>query len=179
MGNNDGGDIYGDGERHDNYTKSNSDGNTDDDSNDNDIDMDFDSDINMNSDGGDDDLEGDGNMEHDGVEGTNADKGCESIKIIKKIYLQECLNITLESVRLSIRHSLIRSLKVSRLVLINFYLKYAAICGFDIRLGSQIRASDDTVVCKYVYCNREGEKNVSGDETSGSRRRILDNMLHV
>ncbi|KAL3644259.1 hypothetical protein CASFOL_012191 [Castilleja foliolosa] len=64
--NNDGGDIYGDGERHDNYTKSNSDGNTDGDTNDNDIDMDFDSDINTNSDG--DDLEGDDNMEHDGVE---------------------------------------------------------------------------------------------------------------
>ncbi|KAL3646971.1 hypothetical protein CASFOL_009143 [Castilleja foliolosa] len=68
MGNNDGGDIYGDGGggRHDNYTKSNNDGNIDDDSNDNDIDMDFDSDINPNIDC---ELEGDDNNERDGIEG--------------------------------------------------------------------------------------------------------------
>ncbi|KAL3649042.1 hypothetical protein CASFOL_005445 [Castilleja foliolosa] len=52
---------YGDGDI--NYTKSNSDGNTDNDSNDND--MDFDSEINTD---GDSDMEGDGNMEGDDVE---------------------------------------------------------------------------------------------------------------
>ncbi|KAL3613221.1 hypothetical protein CASFOL_042912 [Castilleja foliolosa] len=60
MGNDDGGDIYGDGEgdRQSNYMKSNIDGNADDDSND--IDMYSDSDVNTDSDG---DTEEDGNVE--------------------------------------------------------------------------------------------------------------------
>ncbi|KAL3623056.1 hypothetical protein CASFOL_031872 [Castilleja foliolosa] len=66
MGNDDGGDIYGggDGDRHNNYTKSNIDGNADADSND--VDMYSDSDLNTDSDG---DPEGDGNVERGGVEG--------------------------------------------------------------------------------------------------------------
>ncbi|KAL3643724.1 hypothetical protein CASFOL_014539 [Castilleja foliolosa] len=63
MGNDDGGDIYGNGDRHGNYTKSNIDGNADSDSND--IDMDSDSDVNTDSDV---DPEVDGNVEHGGVE---------------------------------------------------------------------------------------------------------------
>ncbi|KAL3618912.1 hypothetical protein CASFOL_037140 [Castilleja foliolosa] len=59
VGNDDGGDIYGDGEddRQRNYTKSNIDGN--------DIDIYSDSDVNTDSDG---DPEGDGNVERGGVE---------------------------------------------------------------------------------------------------------------
>ncbi|KAL3627321.1 hypothetical protein CASFOL_028684 [Castilleja foliolosa] len=55
---------------------------------------------------------------------------------------------------------------------IDFYLNYASICGFDIRLGSHRRASDGTVIWKHVYCNREGEKNVPAEEISRARRRI-------
>ncbi|KAL3613567.1 hypothetical protein CASFOL_042601 [Castilleja foliolosa] len=41
---------------------------------------------------------------------------------------------------------------------IEFYRRYAAKCGFDIRLGTTSRASDRSISNKYVYCSREGEK---------------------
>ncbi|CAH9074566.1 unnamed protein product [Cuscuta europaea] len=44
---------------------------------------------------------------------------------------------------------------------IAFYKKYASVCGFAIRLGSQSKARDGTILLKYVVCNREGFKNDS------------------
>ncbi|KAL3622066.1 hypothetical protein CASFOL_034262 [Castilleja foliolosa] len=41
---------------------------------------------------------------------------------------------------------------------IEFYRRYAAICGFDIRLGTTRRARDLSITNKYIYCSREGEK---------------------
>ncbi|KAL3614139.1 hypothetical protein CASFOL_042213 [Castilleja foliolosa] len=41
---------------------------------------------------------------------------------------------------------------------IEFYRRYAANCGFDIRLGTSRRARDNTIKKKYVFCSREGEK---------------------
>ncbi|KAL3643682.1 hypothetical protein CASFOL_014497 [Castilleja foliolosa] len=41
---------------------------------------------------------------------------------------------------------------------IEFYRRYAANCGFDIRLGTSRRARDNTIQKKYVFCSREGEK---------------------
>ncbi|KAL3654560.1 hypothetical protein CASFOL_001545 [Castilleja foliolosa] len=41
---------------------------------------------------------------------------------------------------------------------IEFYRRYAANCGFDIRLGTTSRARDGSISNKYVYCSREGEK---------------------
>lgn len=39
----------------------------------------------------------------------------------------------------------------------DFYRDYGAACGFDIRLGQVKKASDGTVIQRYIYCNREGE----------------------
>ncbi|KAL3613679.1 hypothetical protein CASFOL_041753 [Castilleja foliolosa] len=41
---------------------------------------------------------------------------------------------------------------------IEFYRRYAANCGFDVRLGTTKRARDLSITNKYVYCSREGEK---------------------
>ncbi|CAH9095215.1 unnamed protein product [Cuscuta epithymum] len=45
---------------------------------------------------------------------------------------------------------------------IEFYRQYAGACGFDSRIGSQTkecRPRTNTVVWKYVVCNRVGFKN--------------------
>ncbi|KAL3633264.1 hypothetical protein CASFOL_022791 [Castilleja foliolosa] len=39
---------------------------------------------------------------------------------------------------------------------IEFYRRYAASCGFDIRLGTTRRARDLSITNKYIYCSREG-----------------------
>ncbi|CAH9101377.1 unnamed protein product [Cuscuta europaea] len=47
---------------------------------------------------------------------------------------------------------------------IEFYKQYAACCGFDSRIGSQTkdrRPRTDTIVWKYVVCNRAGFKNIA------------------
>lgn len=44
-----------------------------------------------------------------------------------------------------------------------FYKSYAAISGFDIRLGPT-KKSDNIITWKYIFCNREGEKNAIRDE---------------
>ncbi|KAH6800338.1 hypothetical protein C2S52_000802 [Perilla frutescens var. hirtella] len=42
---------------------------------------------------------------------------------------------------------------------VKFYRIYAESSGFDIRLGSEKKSKDGTIMWKYVYCSREGEKN--------------------
>ncbi|KAH6770461.1 hypothetical protein C2S52_015264 [Perilla frutescens var. hirtella] len=44
---------------------------------------------------------------------------------------------------------------------IQFYKLYAGSCGFDIRLGPSTKSRDGMIISRYVYCNREGEKNSS------------------
>ncbi|CAH9128483.1 unnamed protein product [Cuscuta epithymum] len=47
---------------------------------------------------------------------------------------------------------------------IEFYKQYAGACGFDSRIGSQTKdrwPRTDTIVWKYVVCNRAGFKNVA------------------
>ncbi|KAL3643749.1 hypothetical protein CASFOL_014564 [Castilleja foliolosa] len=143
--------INGDGNRH---------GNADDDSND--YVMDLDIDVNTESDG---EPGGDGSVES---AGKNADKGCKRINTHispknSKYYTPECA-----SEYKPYLDQKFKTLKDG----IDFYRNYAAICGFDARKGSQKSASDNTIIWKYVYCNREGDKNVSIDETSRERRRV-------
>ncbi|KAL3617424.1 hypothetical protein CASFOL_037745 [Castilleja foliolosa] len=127
--------------------------------------MDLDTDVNTDSDG---EPGGDGNVERAGIEGKNTDKGCKRVKNHispkkSKYYTPECAP--------EYRPYLDQEFKTLKDG-IDFYRNYAAICGFDARKGSQRRAPDNTLVWKYVYCNREGEKNVSIDETSRERRRV-------
>ncbi|KAL3641559.1 hypothetical protein CASFOL_012374 [Castilleja foliolosa] len=61
---------------------------------------------------------------------------------------------------------------------IEFYRRYGAICGFDVRLGTQRKDRYGRITLKYVYCHREGEKHSvakkppTDAETSKSARRL-------
>ncbi|KAH6783430.1 hypothetical protein C2S52_008389 [Perilla frutescens var. hirtella] len=59
---------------------------------------------------------------------------------------------------------------------IKFYRSYAASCGFDVRLGTGRKWKDGTRLSRYVYCNREGEKNAQDDDVLNGgkqkRRRV-------
>lgn len=53
-----------------------------------------------------------------------------------------------------------------------FYKEYGVACGFDIRLGSNKRSADGTIIWKYIFCNREGEKEVSNDSNKDKSNKI-------
>ncbi|KAH6827365.1 hypothetical protein C2S53_016066 [Perilla frutescens var. hirtella] len=61
---------------------------------------------------------------------------------------------------------------------VKFYRIYAESSGFDIRLGSENKSKDGTIIWKYVYCSREGEKNAlvevgdSSDVVKTKKRRV-------
>ncbi|KAH6787518.1 hypothetical protein C2S52_007070 [Perilla frutescens var. hirtella] len=65
-------------------------------------------------------------------------------------------------------------------VAIHFYKQYALVCGFDIRLGTTRMSRDGTCVTwKYVYCNREGVKNVTihNEGSISNKRRTVSNRV--
>ncbi|KAH6797570.1 hypothetical protein C2S52_022124 [Perilla frutescens var. hirtella] len=61
---------------------------------------------------------------------------------------------------------------------IEFYRRYAARCGFDVRNSNVIRSKDGTITWKYILCNRAGEKNAAVDRDANvdgvmdKRRRV-------
>ncbi|KAH6831579.1 hypothetical protein C2S53_018995 [Perilla frutescens var. hirtella] len=61
---------------------------------------------------------------------------------------------------------------------VKFYRIYAESSGFHIRLGSEKKSKDGTIIWKYVYCSREGEKNAlvevgdSSDVVKIKKRRV-------
>ncbi|KAH6776806.1 hypothetical protein C2S51_000086 [Perilla frutescens var. frutescens] len=61
---------------------------------------------------------------------------------------------------------------------VKFYRIYAESSGFDIRLGSEKKSKDGTIIWKCVYCSREGEKNAvvkigdSSDAVKTKKRRV-------
>ncbi|KAH6760153.1 hypothetical protein C2S51_017102 [Perilla frutescens var. frutescens] len=61
---------------------------------------------------------------------------------------------------------------------IEFYRRYAARCGFDVRNSTVIRSKDGTITWKYILCNRAGEKNTAVDRDANvdgvmdKRRRV-------
>ncbi|KAH6794925.1 hypothetical protein C2S52_005402 [Perilla frutescens var. hirtella] len=61
---------------------------------------------------------------------------------------------------------------------VKFYRIYAESSSFDIRLGSEKKYKDGTIMWKYVYCSREGEKNAlvevgdSSDVVKTKKRRV-------
>ncbi|XP_019152424.1 PREDICTED: protein FAR1-RELATED SEQUENCE 5-like [Ipomoea nil] len=60
-----------------------------------------------------------------------------------------------------------------------FYIKYAALVGFDVRCGSLKKDRGGEVILRHLLCNREGYKSVSGGTPNAGGHGVYDDSCPV